>query len=47
MMAPENEVYKKGKPLIQSKHHMMGIVKELENDNLVMYSDEDGQIVLI
>ncbi len=47
MMAPENETMKKGKPLIESKAHMMQILKDLHTETLVVYVPEDGNVVMI
>lgn len=47
MAAPENETFKRGKAIVSSKQHLVQIVEELEKDNLVMYSNEDGNVVLI
>lgn len=47
MAAPENETFKRGKAILQSKPHLVQIVEELEKDNLVMYSNDDGNVVLI
>lgn len=47
MSAPDSETYKKGKPILQSKVHLTQVLTELEADNLVMYSTQDGEIVLI
>lgn len=47
MAAPDSDTHKRGKVIIQSKQHMIEVVEELEKDNLVMYSSEDGNVVLI
>jgi hypothetical protein len=47
MAAPESETAKRGKSIIQSKTHLIQIIEELEKDNLVMYSNDDGNVVLI
>jgi hypothetical protein len=47
MTAPDNETFKRGKPIVESKNHLISILGELEKDNLVMYSEDDGSIVLI
>jgi hypothetical protein len=46
MGIPEEQV-KKDKTMIQNKSHMIQVIEELEKDNLVMYSNEDGNVVLI
>jgi len=47
MVAPDNETIKRGKAIIASKIQLVQIVEELEKDNLVMYSNDDGNVVLI
>jgi hypothetical protein len=47
MAAPDSETQKRGKSLVQSKAHLIQIIEALETDNLVMYSNEDGNVVLI
>lgn len=47
MTAPESETFKRGKAIISSKAHLVQIVEELEKDNLVMYSSDDGNVILI
>jgi hypothetical protein len=47
MTAPENETHKKGKPIVESKEHLNHILRGLENDNVIMISEEDGNIVMI
>lgn len=47
MMAPDNETMKKGKPMIESKAHLVQILKELAVDTLVMYVPDDGNVVLL
>lgn len=47
MAAPESETFKRGKPIIQSKQQLVQIIEELEKDNLVMFSSDDGNVVLI
>ena len=47
MSAPESETFKRGKPIIQNRAHLINIIEELEKENLVMYSCEDGNVVLI
>ena len=39
--------FKKGKPIIQTKQHLILIIEDLERDNLVMYASDDGNVVLI
>lgn len=47
MELPDKEAFKKGKPIFQSKQEMIDAISELEKDNCVMYSPEDGNVVLI
>jgi hypothetical protein len=47
MAAPEAETFKRGKPIVDNKNHLVQILNELEKDNLVMFSEDDGSIVLI
>lgn len=47
MTLPDNESFKRGKPIVESKLHLVKILTELEKDNLVMYSEEDGSLILI
>lgn len=47
MTLPDGETFKRGKPIVESKGHLMKILIELEKDNLVMYSEEDGSLILI
>ena len=46
--ANDNQAYKKaGKNQINNKEQMADILVALETDNLVMYSADDGEVVLI
>lgn len=47
MAAPESETFKRGKAIIASKSQLVQIVEELEKENLVMYSNDDGNVILI
>ena len=47
MQAPDSETSKKGKSIIQDKEQLITIIEALEKDNLVMYSSEDGDVILI
>ena len=47
MMAPDQDVLRRGKALIKDKREMLDIIEEMEWENLVMYSPEDGQVVII
>ena len=47
MIAPEAETIKKGKSLVKSKAELVLIVEEMEKEALVMYSPEDGSIVMV
>lgn len=47
MMAPDEETTMKGKPLVENKAHLITILKELHEENLVMYVPEDGKILPI
>lgn len=47
MMAPDQDVLRRGKALIKDKREMLEIIEEMERENLVMYAPEDGQVVII
>lgn len=47
MMAPDQDVLRKGKALIKDKREMLEIIEEMEKENLVMFSPADGQVVII
>lgn len=47
MALPEKEVFERGRSLVESKKVLIEIVQALEQDNSVMYSPEDGNVVLI
>ena len=44
---PEKEAFEKGKAIFNNKNELVTAVNALENDNCVMFSPEDGNIVLI
>ena len=49
MVLPEKVTQVKGTEdsIIDSKQTLFGVIEELERENLVMFSQEDGTIVLI
>lgn len=49
MTMPEEETLKKGTtdPYLTDKEMLVDIIEELQKDNLVMYSAEDGVVILI
>ena len=47
MELPQKDQVVKGLPLIPDKEALLQVVNNLEGDNVVMYSVEDGNIVLI
>lgn len=47
MELPEKEAYERGKAIIENKQQLIHTINALENDNCVMYSSEDGNVVLI
>ena len=47
MELPDQDVFKRGKPVIKTKAHLVNVIEDLERDNLVMYANEDGTVVLI
>lgn len=47
MELPDKEAFERGKPIIQSKQHLIEVINGLEKDNCVMHSAEDGTVVLI
>ena len=47
MELPENEAFERGKAIIENKQALVNTIHALESDNCVMYSAEDGNVVLI
>lgn len=47
MELPDKEAFERGKPIIESKQILIKVINGLETDNSVMYSVEDGTVVLI
>lgn len=47
MMLPDSETHKKGKPIVQDKGHLVHILKSMDDEQLIMYSAEDGNIIII
>ena len=47
MELPEKEAFERGKPIIENKAQLLQTIAALEVDNCVMYSKEDGNVVLI
>lgn len=47
MELPDKEAFERGKPIIENKAQLVMTITALENDNCVMYSPEDGNVVLI
>lgn len=47
MAAPEKEAFERNKPIIESKNQLIQTINALEADNCVMFSVEDGNVVLI
>jgi hypothetical protein len=47
MEAPDQDTFRRDKPIIESKVILVKIMEALEQDNLVMFQPEDGTIVLI
>jgi hypothetical protein len=47
MELPDNEAFEKGKPIIADKAALIATIHALEADNCVMYSADDGNVVLI
>ena len=45
--APDSETMKRGKALVDNKAILTQVVEALEKDNLVMYSSEDGSVILV
>ncbi len=45
--APDSETMKRGKALVENKTVLIHVVEALEKDNLVMYSNEDGSVILV
>lgn len=47
MMAPYQDVMRKGKAFIKDKSEMLEIIEEMEWEKLEIFSPEDGQVVII
>jgi hypothetical protein len=47
MELPEEEAYERKKPIIESKQQLIEVIINLEKDNCIMFSAEDGNVVLI
>ena len=47
MDLPDKEAFERGKPIIETKNQLIQTILDLETDNCVMYSAEDGNVVLI
>jgi DNA replication licensing factor MCM3 len=47
MELPEKEAFERNKPIVENKPELVQTLHALEADNCVMYSPEDGTIVLI
>ena len=49
MSMNERETFRKGttEPLVNNKDELISIIEALENENLVMYAAEEGQIILM
>lgn len=47
MEMPDSEAFERGKPIIGDKAALIATIQALEIDNCVMYSTEDGTVVLI
>lgn len=47
MELPDKEAFERGKPIIEKKTDLIQTIISLEGDNCVMYSPEDGTVVLI
>jgi hypothetical protein len=47
MELPEKEAFERGKPLLESKEQLIHALNKLEEENCIMYSVEDGNVVLI
>lgn len=47
MAMPEKEAFEKGVPILESKQDLLRAINSLEADNCVMYSADDGTVVLI
>jgi len=45
--APDSETMKRGKPLVDNKTTLVQVIEALEKENLVMYSPEDGSVILV
>lgn len=47
MELPDKEAFERGKPIVEKKNDLIQTIMALELDNCVMYSPEDGTVVLI
>ncbi len=47
MELPDKEAFERGKPIVEKKNDLITTILALEGDNCVMYSPEDGTVVLI
>jgi hypothetical protein len=47
MELPDKDAFERGKPIVEKKNDLIETIKALEVDNCVMYSPEDGTVVLI
>jgi len=48
MTLPDKETLRKGKePMIANKPQLVEILEDLERDNLVMYTGDDGTVIMI
>jgi hypothetical protein len=47
MELPDKEAFERGKPIVEKKNDLITTILALEGDNCVMYSPEDGSVVLI
>lgn len=47
MELPDKEAFERNKPIVEKKSDLITTIMALESDNCVMYSPEDGTVVLI
>lgn len=47
MELPDKEAFERGKPIVEKKNDLIQTIMALEGDNCVMFSQEDGTVVLI
>ncbi len=47
MELPDKEAFERNKPIVEKKNDLIATIMALESDNCVMYSPEDGTVVLI